>query len=293
MVDFFQASRRRSRRLVKSHWASISCAAALVLASTTASAQQCSDCDCYHFPIPKKCENCCGVATGNIASATNSNLVLSQKEPNGETTKKTFGLKPNTRKNAPLKVGTPATVYYRKNSSEAVRVDLVEALKNLLLPGNEPDPPLPPSCPNIPPNALKAFLGDSLVYTTTAEAGIVKIKGIDLLDLRRTSSGIAILAKVFSEDGKVVAQIVDNRLYVNPGNFLRIDNPDSHSFAVYDLHQREVLAVRYMNLQSVRVLGIFQLPESPPVVISQNEILWGAMSFSDVCEQGDNLFVFQ
>ena len=266
---------------MKCRWASISCVAVLLLTSTRASAQQCSDCDCYHFPIPTKCESCCGVATGNIASVTNSNLVLSQKESNGETIKKTFGLKPNTRKNAVLKEGAPATVYYHKDSSVAVQVDLVKALKGLLLPGDEPDPPV--ACPNVPSNALKVFLGDSLASTTADELTVLKIKGIDVLSLRRTSNGVAILAKVFSEDGKVVAQIVDNRLYVNPGNFLRIDNPDSHSLAVYDLHQRQVLAIRYLNPQSVRVVGIFQLPERAPVVISENEFLVGTNRLLHVC----------
>ena len=280
---------------MKSRWASISCAAVLLLTSTIGSAQQCSDCDCYHFPIPNKCESCCGVATGNIASVTNSNLVLSQKESNGETIKKTFGLKPNTRKNAVLKEGAPATVYYHKNSSAAVQVDLVEALKGLLLPGNEPDPPLPcpngiiPSYPSGEPifsasKTVKMFLGNSVVAFAPADGvTVLRIKGIDVLDLRRTSNGVAILAKVFSEDGKVVAQIIDNRLYVNPGNFLRIDNPDSHSLAVYDMHQRQLLAIRYLNSQTVRVVGIFQVPERAPVLISEDELLVGTNRFHNVC----------
>lgn len=267
---------------MKFRWASISCAAVLLLTATIASAQQCSDCDCYHFPIPNKCESCCGVATGNIASVTNSNLVLSQKKSNGETVKKTFGLKPNTRKNAALKEGAPATVYYHQNSNTAVQVDLVEALKGLMLPGNEPDPPGPCS-PVAPPNAIKAFLGDSLAYKSADQMTVLTIKGIDVLELRRTSNGVAILAKVFSEDGRVVAQVVDNRLYVNPGNFFRIIHPDSHSLTVYDLHERKVLAIRYINPQSVRVTGIFQLPERPPVVITDNEILLGTIRLSGVC----------
>lgn len=273
---------------MKFRWANISCAAVLLLTSTIASAEQCSDCDCYHFPISNKCVSCCGVATGNIASVTGSNLVLSQKESNGQTSKRPFGLKPNTRRNAPLKEGAAATVYYHKNSSEAVQVDLVEALEGLLLPGNEPDPPLPLSCPNVPSNALRAFIGDSLAYTSAAEVTIVEIKGIDVLGLRRTSNGMSIHAKVFSEDGKAVAQIVDNRLYVNPGNFLRINNPDRHSLAVYDLHQREVLGIRYMNPRSVRVVGTFHLPGRPPVVISENEILVGGNGLSVYCS-ADNL----
>jgi hypothetical protein len=225
---------------------------------------------------------------------TNSTLVLSHKETNGMTTEKTFGLKPGTRKNAVLKAGAPATVYYHKNSSVAAQVDLVEALKDLLLPGDEPDPPPPLPCPNVPPNALKAFLGTSLAYTTAGEFTVLRIKGIDVLRLRRTSHGIAILAKVFGEDGKVVAQIVDNRLYVNPGDFVRIERRDSHSLAVYDLHQRQVLAIRYLNPHSVRVVGVFQLPHRPAVVINEDEIMLGTVRLRHVCAgESPTAFAFQ
>jgi hypothetical protein len=268
---------------LKRRRAGTSCAVVLLLTSTRAGAQQCSDCDCYHFPIPTKCESCCGVATGNIASVTGSNIVLSRKEPNGQTTTRAFGLNQNTGKNAVLKVGAPATVYYHKSSSVAAQVDVVEALKDLLLPGNEPDPPPPLPCPSVPPNALKAFLGTSLAYTTAGEFTVLRIKGIDVLRLRRTPNGIAILAKVFSEGGKVVAQIVDNRLYVNPGDFIRIERPDSHSLVAYDLHQRQVLAIRYLNPQSVRVVGVFHLPERPAVVINEDEILLGTVRVRHAC----------
>ena len=262
---------------------SLAITSALLLLATNAYSQQCSDCDCYHFPIPVKCESCCEAAFGKIASVTNSNIVLDQKEPNGNVVQKTFRLKPDTKKNAELKKGASATVYYHKDGGVVERVDLVEALHSSLLPGNDPDPLPPRVCASVPSNALKIFLGDSLVYTSGDEVTVLQIKGEDVLSLRRTTSGLAIVAKVFSEDGKIVGEIIDNRLYVNPKNFFRIDRPDSHSLVVYDLHQRQVLGVNYINPHSMRVIGIFQLPGRAPVIATENEFLIGRSHFSQSC----------
>jgi hypothetical protein len=268
---------------MKVRWVFLICFAVVLAIPPSAGGQQCSDCDCSHFPIPKKCESCCGLATGNISSVTNSNLVLSQREPNGGTVKKMYSLRPDTKKNAVLKEGAPATVYYQTKENVATRVDLVEAIEGLLVPGNGADPPLPPMCSDVPPSALKVFLGDSLGFTSADEVTVLRIRGVDVLRLHRTSAGIAVLAKVFSEDGKIFAQVVDNHLYVNPDNFFRVDNPDSHSFVVYDLHQKEMLGISYIGPHSLRVWGIFQLPGSVPVIINQTELLIGSSHFFRSC----------
>lgn len=192
-------------------------------------------------------------------------------------------MKPNTKKNGVLKPGLPATIYYHKEGSVAAQVDLVEALKGLLVPGNEPDPPLPSGCPGVPPNDLKVFLGDSLAYTSKDELTLLRIKGIDALGLRRTPNGVATFAKVFSEDGKMVVQIVDNHFYFNPGNSFRVDTPDSHTLAVYDSLQMQILYIRYMNPYSIRVKGIFPTPRGTPVVITDNELQLGNSLFSGSC----------
>jgi len=196
--------------------------------------------------------------------------------------KKTFALKPDTKKNGVPRLGAPATVYYRKHDKVATEVDIVDAIEGLLQPANEPDPPGPRACPSLPAQALKVHLGSSLGWTNSDDVTVLRIKDTEVLGLRRTSNGMAVRAKVFSEDGKVVAQIIDNRFYVNPNNSFRIDRPDSHTLVVYDRHQRQVLNVRYLNPYSVSVLGIFQVPGAIPVVITQNAMFIGR----SVLEQG-------
>jgi hypothetical protein len=263
------------------------------LLAFTANAQKPADCDCYHFPISTQCERRCGMTSGKITEVTNSTMVVTEKQSTSDnvSAKKTFKLGPATKKNGVLKQGAPVTVYYRREGNVAEQVDLVEALKGLLVPGDEPDPPLPTSCQApVPPNALRVYLGGSSAgYSTSDEITVLTVKGNDILDVRRTSKGLAINAKTFSEDGKIIAEIVDNQFYINPNNFFRMDKPDSHSILVYDLRGRKVLDIRYINPHSVRVTGIFQVPGVAPVIIGESELTINTNLLSGNCFGGQKL----
>ncbi len=246
-------------------------------------------------PIPKKCENCCGVTSGKITSVTNSRVEITENTTTSDavTAKKTFALKPDTKKNGILREGAPATVYYRKEGNVATQVDLVEALKGLLIPGDEPDPALPSSCYRVhpvPPDALRVYLGGDAGYTTADQVTVLTVRGTDLLALRRTSKGLAINAKTFSEDGKIIAEIIDNRFYINPNNFFKMVRPDSHSITVYDLRNRKVLDIRFINSHSVKVLGIFQLPGVAPVIIDEAQLSVGGINITGSRFSGQKLF---
>jgi hypothetical protein len=294
-VDSLEKRNGRAEHVMNRRWNHIPLIAlSVLLSASTTNAQQCSNCDCYHFPIPKKCESCCGVASGKITSVTNSSVVISEKESTSDaaTVKKTFALKPDTKKNGVLREGAPATVYYRKEGNVATQVDLVEALKGLLVPGDQPDPPLPSSCYRlhpVPPDALRVYLGGNAGYTTGDQVTVLNVKGTDLLDFRRTSKGLAINAKTFSEDGKIIAEIIDNRFYINANNFFRMEKPDSHSIIVYDIRDRKVLDITFINSHSVKVLGIFQFPDAAPVIIDEAQLSLGGNNFFGSCFSGAKL----
>jgi len=221
--------------------------------------------------------------------------VITEKEFTSDvvTAKKSFALKPDTKKNGVLREGASATVYYRKEGNVATQVDLLDALKGLLVPGDEPDPPLPSSCYRVhpvPPDALRVYLSGNAGYTAADQVTVLSVKGTDLLDLRRTSTGLAINAKTFSEDGKIVAEIIDNQFYINPNNFFRMERPDSHSIIVYDIRDRKVLDIRYINSHSVKVLGMFQVPGVTPLIIDEAQLSLGGFHTVGSCFSGQRLF---
>lgn len=235
------------------------------------------------------------MATGNIAAVGNSTVVINEKESAraDESTKRTFAVRAKTRKNGVLREGASVTVYYRRQGDVAEQIDLTEALKGLLVPGDRPNLPLPSSCSRIqplPPNALRIYLGGNAEISTAEHVTVLNVRGIEVLALRRTSNGLAINAKTFSEDGKIVAEIIDNQFYVNPNNFFRMDKPDSHSLVVYDGRDRKVLDIKYLNPHSVSILGIFRVPGALPLTIGETELSLGGSISTGSCFSGATLF---
>lgn len=110
--------------------------------------QSCDKCDCIHPPVPTKCEKCCGVAIGTITSVTDTGVVLTRTTQEGKPVEQAFALDKHTAKNASLKKGAEATVYFAREKRTAERVDVTEALEGLLEPANEADPP--DACPQLP-----------------------------------------------------------------------------------------------------------------------------------------------
>jgi hypothetical protein len=255
--------------------------------------QQCTTCDCKHFPVPESCEKCCGVATGTITAVKSNTVTIEETTRTSGSVKvtKTFAITPATKKNSDLKEGAPATIFFRKSGDMATRVDLVNELGNLLVPANEPDPPLPPSCRRVPTDALKVFLGSNLGLTTSDEVKVLTLGNTDVLSLRRTSKGLAVNAKTFSEDGKIIAEVIDSRFYINRNNAFRIDT-DKHSLRVYDQQDQKVLDVRYINPHSVKVLGIFRASGFGPVVVDENQMSFGGSELAGGCFSGATLFKF-
>jgi hypothetical protein len=102
--------------------------------------QPCDKCDCVHPPVPPKCEKCCGVATGKIASVTDTKVVLTRPTQEGKSVEEAFALDKNTARNASLKKGSEATVYFTREKQFAERVYVTEALEGLIEPASEPTP---------------------------------------------------------------------------------------------------------------------------------------------------------
>jgi hypothetical protein len=248
------------------------------LAPTAFAQQQCGNCDCYHLPVSDECEQCCAHVAGDIEKTSQTTLVLRTTTPptkeSQQTTFKdrTFKVSAKTRKNAELKVGAQATVYYRKSDDTAEIVNIADALSGLLTPGDEPD--LPNDC-DVSPGALKLYMGKSLLWTARDAFTAVLLNGIPLLSLRRVPTGLAISARVMSDNGKYIAEVVDNQFFVNRKGFFEMRTPDKHTLEVYGKDKEQVLKISYLNKSSIRVSGIFRSGCPPPFVVNDAGITWG------------------
>lgn len=141
-------------------------------------------------------------------------------------------------------------------------------LHGLLLPANDPTPNNP--CHEIPDGAMLILLGNSASFATRFPHTIIRVKGEDILTLTKKDNELAVSVKIFSRDGRIVAEIRDNEFSINPNNYFRRERPDRHTLIVYDQEDRKVLDVRFINPRTVRFLGIFNHPIRP-IVISQTE----------------------
>src|SRR5581483_2676063 len=138
----------------------------------------------------------------------------------------------------------------------------------LLLPDNRPTPDNP--CHEIPNDAVAILLGRSAAYASVFPHTVLRIRGDDVLTMNRLGNQMAISAKVFSTDGRIIAEIRDNEFSINPNNYFRKERPNRHTLRVFDQQNRKVLDVDFINPRAIRFSGIFNYPNRP-FVISETE----------------------
>jgi len=92
--------------------------------------------------------------------------------------------------------------------------------------------------------------------------------------------GMLVNAKIFSLDGRIVADIENNEFHINPNNYFRQERPDNHRLIVYDQQGVAVLNVHYLNRKAVRILGTFLRPGYEPVVVREDSVHCGRLHIS-------------
>jgi hypothetical protein len=173
----------------------------------------------------------------------------------------------------------------------------IEANEGLLMPSNEPDLPI---CDNLlRPEDYKIYFGGNAASLKwpQEEITVLNINGKRVVWLRWREEGVAVSANSYSEDGKIVAQVVDNEFYLNRKNevFWRIRRPNYHELIVYDIFGEEMLRVRILNSTSIIVTGKFPIPGSSiPIVVTEESIITpDGKRYSGNCSRGtDTVFAF-
>jgi hypothetical protein len=142
--------------------------------------------------------------------------------------------------------------------------------KGVLIPDNATTPPY--DCGAVPPDAMIIFLGNSVAYQINPfPINIFTVAGQSFLSIDKIKDNLYISAKIFSYDSKILAEIRDNIFYINPNNYFRIERPNKHTLVVYDQQSRKVLDIYFINSKSVKILGIFNIPNRIPIVIEEEK----------------------
>lgn len=145
------------------------------------------------------------------------------------------------------------------------------ATSGTLIPANEPDPPH--NC-DIPAMAIRVFFGSNVGWFDHYERqDIIAIKHEPLLSLTVKDGKGYIFAKIYSEDGRIIAEIRDNEFKINPNNIFKIERPDDHEIQVFDQYNRMNLKVRFINKKSFLVEGIFIYPGNVLIIVMRNKII--------------------
>lgn len=166
----------------------------------------------------------------------------------------------------------------------------IERLPRLFA-GTDPDPPLPEYCQTLPDgspfpdDALKIFMGSNLAFSTQFPHTVLKMGGTRMLTIDRDSRGNAMitLLRIFDEQGTILVRFHRGDIWWSEG--VRPDKPDKSTLIVYGRADQEVLRVKYLNPQSIRIAGVFRYKNmpAPPVIINEELITRGGSTFKNSC----------
>jgi hypothetical protein len=155
-------------------------------------------------------------------------------------------------------------------------------LPQLHVPGPQFTPPAPPA------SAVLVFLGNSVAWTSTFPYRVLTQGDDDegMIVVDKNGSGALISAKFFDINGKMVCQLVNNRITLDTSPYYQIERTP-HRLKVIDTQSKVALDVEFLNARAIRFLGNFRLKNGVPVIITQERQQLGSMIMSG-STAGDN-----
>jgi len=149
-----------------------------------------------------------------------------------------------------------------------------------LLPSDEPMPGV--SCAEKigPQTLVMAFSTDRAVGTGAGPFHPFKVDECPVMALRRVGRGLMVKAYFYDFNGDVAFTVLDNVYEPTMPLQLRPFRPDPHSIVVLDRFDQEVLYVRYLNPNAVRIRGRFLCGTAPQAVIHDDAIFVGGVRIS-------------
>jgi hypothetical protein len=160
-----------------------------------------------------------------------------------------------------------------------------------LVPSNDKTPPNACSAHPQPRDALTILVGDGAAVWTDRYSRkghpltIMRVGKCDLLSFNVTSQGLRVNADIFTPQGLLAARIRDNELYRISRRISYTESwgDDGSTLAVYDRNGGEMLWVRNLNPDTIKVRGVFTCPGYPSVVVTDYAIRAPGSRISTPC----------
>jgi len=133
-----------------------------------------------------------------------------------------------------------------------------------------------------PEGLVMAFGTDRAVGTGSGPFQPITVGDCTVMALRRVGQGLMIRAFFYDWNGDVAFGVNDNKYEPTLPLQLRSFRPDPHTFVILDRFDKEVLYVRYLNPNAVRIRGRFLCGEAPQAVIRDDAILVGGFRIGGV-----------
>lgn len=171
----------------------------------------------------------------------------------------------------------------KKTIKQAIQENTVQT-SGSLVPGSMPTPTNLP-CRGYPfsPDDMIVIYGNSVSFSNAFPSTIIKVGNERLLSYDKQNGKVTLNGRFFSDDGKIVAELRNNRFDINPNNYFRIDRPNKHQLIVYDQKGNEAINVNYINSSAIKILGRFNLPYGPPIILSEDGMKRGGEIMSGNC----------
>jgi hypothetical protein len=156
---------------------------------------------------------------------------------------------------------------------------------------NDPTPPNGCDTSPIPGDAMKVLIGNNAVANMGfGKFTTLKIGNCEVLSLERTSQGVFVNADFFDGTDNP-ARIRNNEIVaLNGENYTARQTRDLSTVIVKDKRGQELLYVRFINPNTVRVRGVFGCAGHRPVLVTDDQPIPGVF-MSNSCFIGNGVAI--
>ena len=170
-----------------------------------------------------------------------------------------------------------------------------EPWRGWLQAANDPTPPTACDRGVYRPEALLVLGREGIGLFGEGHSRALSIGDCDNLSLERSADGIKVNAELYDVHGNTLGNIVGNGYKIERNGVIIERSGDLSTLVVHDKDGTELLYIKNMNREAVKVRGIFSCPSVPGVhvIITDNNLRIGSTTMSDcMTNVGTGLCIF-